>query len=89
MASMLAMSESVFALLGGLLAGTVGVWMVRMSFRETLPNVLLVWWLEENDPARDPISRGLGRVVGGGFVLVGVMLLLLGSVSVLRHLSST
>ena len=80
------MSESVFALLCGYVGAVLGICLVRVSFRPTLPSSLLVWWLSDDDPTRDPISRGLGRVVGSGFIIIGVWLIVIGSVSVLRHL---
>jgi len=83
------MSEPVFAILGGSVAAVLGIWLVRVSFRPTLPSSLLVWWLSDDDPRRDLISRGLGRIVGGGFIIIGGWLIVIGSVSVFRHLSST
>lgn len=66
----------------------LGFWMMRTSFQQTLPSSLLVWWLREDDELRDPISRVLARIVGGGFLIVGVWLIVIGSVAVLRHLLS-
>lgn len=81
------MSESLFELLGGSVGAVLGAWLVRASFRPTLPSSFLVWWLSEDDPMRDSISRGLSRIVGGWFIIIGGGLIVMGSVGVLRHLS--
>jgi len=75
-------NEAVGLLLAGTIETIVGGTILYGITRKNLHSWLRVWWLPKDSEYSDAIGRIMGVIVGGGFLLMCVVLLI-GSISAL------